>query len=185
MSDSVLMLTKALDFAARRHAHQRRKGATAEPYVNHVIAVAHLLAEVTEGRDAELVAAGLLHDTVEDTDTTLDELSQAFGADIADLVAQVTDDKSLPKAERKRLQIEKAPGKSERAKMLKLADKVCNLKSLRESPPEDWDDARRRDYFDWAKRVADGCRGVNGFLEQAFDRAWQAGTERYAEPTEP
>lgn len=179
MSDPVLLLANAIDFAARKHTDQRRKGAADEPYVNHVISVARLLAEATEGRDPGLVAAGLLHDTVEDTETTLDDLAGAFGTDVADLVAEVTDDKSLPKAERKRLQIKKAAGKSHRAKMLKLADKTCNLRSLVDSPPPDWNGARRLDYVDWAKRVADECRGVNGFLEQAFDRAWEAATERY------
>ncbi|HXW23337.1 MAG TPA: HD domain-containing protein, partial [Xanthobacteraceae bacterium] len=119
--NAVSLIVAAADFAARRHAGQRRKGVAGEPYVNHLLEVAALLAEATGGRDAELVAAALLHDTLEDTATEYEELAALFGRDIAALVAEVTDDKSLPKAERKRRQIESAPAASERAKLLKIA----------------------------------------------------------------
>ncbi len=165
-----LLITRALDFAARAHVGQRRKGAAAEPYVNHLAEVAALLAEAAPD-DGVLIAAGLLHDTVEDTEITVAEIKTAFGADIAGVVAEVTDDKSLPKEERKRRQVSSAPGKSRWAKMLKLADKTSNLRALAESPPESWDLARRRDYVDWAMRVVAGCRGVDGFLEGEFDAA--------------
>ena len=167
----ILLFARALDFAARKHAHQRRKGELAEPYVNHLSDVARLLAEATRGEDIAVVVAGLLHDTLEDTETTFAELAKEFGTEIAELVAEVTDDKSLSKAERKRLQIETAPRKSARARMIKVADKASNLHSLISSPPRDWSSERIRDYVAWAGEVVAGCRGVNRYLEQEFDRA--------------
>ena len=169
----VLLFARALDFAARKHVHQRRKGELAEPYVNHLSDVARLLAEATGGEDIAVVIAGLLHDTIEDTDTTFAELATEFGPEIAELVGEVTDDRTLPKAERKRLQVETAPHKSARARMIKLADKTSNLHSMIASPPKDWSSQRRREYIEWAERVAAGCRGVNAYLEQEFERARQ------------
>jgi (p)ppGpp synthase/HD superfamily hydrolase len=176
MSDArgLLLVVGAADFAARRHVSQRRKGASAEPYINHLAEVAGLLAEATGGSDPALVAAGFLHDTLEDTPTEYEELVARFGKDVADLVAAVTDDKSLPKAERKRLQAENASKKSERARLLKIADKTSNLRSLASSPPADWDHARALDYVQWAERVVAGCRGLNAKLEYAFDAAADA-----------
>jgi hypothetical protein len=128
MSTDLVKLARAADYAARQHIAQRRKGERAEPYVNHLIEVAALLAEATAGEDVVLLMGGLLHDTLEDTDSTYEDLEQRFGPEVAALVAEVTDDKSLPKEERKRLQIAKTPGKSRRAKLLKLADKTSNLR---------------------------------------------------------
>lgn len=167
----VLLFARALDFAARKHVHQRRKGELAEPYVNHLSDVARLLAEATKGEDITLVIAGLLHDTIEDTETTFAELAKEFGAEVAELVSEVTDDKTLPKAERKRLQVETAAKKSARARMIKLADKTSNLHSMIASPPRDWSSQRKTDYIEWARRVVAGCRGVNPHLEQEFERA--------------
>jgi len=167
----IVLITSACDFAARRHVQQRRKGVAGEPYVNHLAEVAALLAEATGGSDAELIAAALLHDTLEDTATTYDELAALFSPEIAALVGEVTDDKSLPKAERKRLQIAKAPSKSVRARLIKIADKTSNLRALASSPPAGWDVARVADYIDWAEKVVAGCRGLNASLEQAFDIA--------------
>src|SRR5262244_4036425 len=166
----VLQFARALDFAARKHVHQRRKSELAEPYVNHLSDVARLLAEATEGEDVAVVLAGLLHDTIEDTDTTFAELTAAFGPEVAGLVSEVTDDKTLPKAERKRLQVETAPKKSARARMIKLADKTSNLHSMIASPPRDWSSQRKSDYIEWARRVVAGCRGVNAHLEREFER---------------
>jgi (p)ppGpp synthase/HD superfamily hydrolase len=170
MSDLSLVM-RAADFAAHRHAGQRRKGVAGEPYVNHLLEVAALLAEAVGDNDAALIAAALLHDTLEDTDTEYEELAVRFGADIAALVAEVTDDKSLPKAERKRRQIESAPAASARAKLLKIADKTSNVRALVLSPPSNWDIARVADYIDWAEKVVAGCRGLNPALERAFDAA--------------
>jgi len=173
-TDGLIMVTKALDFAARKHVDQRRKGERAEPYLNHLTEVARLLAEATGGRDAAVVAAGLLHDTLEDTETTHAELVTQFGAEIAHTVAQVTDDKRLPKDERKRLQIEHAPHLTPAAKLVKLADKISNLRSLLAAPPKGWSDHRRREYLGWAHRVASGCFGMNPFLDKCFEDAYAA-----------
>jgi len=167
----LVLVTRAADFAARRHVAQRRKGVAGDPYLNHLVEVAALLAGATDGHDAALVAAGLLHDTLEDTDTTYEELETRFGADVALLVSEVTDDKSLPKAERKRRQIATASAKSERARMLKIADKVSNVRALAVSPPADWDIARIAEYIEWAESVVAECRGLNAVLERAFDAA--------------
>ncbi len=177
MSKDIIQFARALDFAARKHVHQRRKGELEEPYINHLAEVTQMLASATEGHDTVLVLAGLLHDTIEDTETTFDELEAEFGGAVADLVAEVSDDKSLTKAERKRLQIEKAPAKSDRAKMLKIADKTSNLHSIIQSPPKDWSLERKREYFEWASDVVAGCRGVNDYLEKEFYKAWQRGME--------
>lgn len=165
------LLARALLFAARRHAQQRRKGDAAEPYVNHLAEVADLVAEATGGDDATLVAAALLHDVVEDSETTLAQVAAEFGEDVASLVAEASDDKTLPKAERKRLQILHAPSRSPRAKLLKLADKTSNLRELSTNPPADWPRERRRDYIDWARAVVAGLRGASPWLEQCFDEA--------------
>lgn len=177
-----MLLARAFRFAAERHAGQRRKGAAGEPYVNHLTEVAELVAEATGGRDPQLVAAALLHDTVEDTDTTHAELVERFGADVAGLVAEVTDDKSLPKAERKRLQVAHAPSRSARAKILKLADKTSNLRALAASPPADWPPDRRRAYVEWGREVVAGLRGACPELERLFDEAAAAADRSLSEP---
>jgi (p)ppGpp synthase/HD superfamily hydrolase len=175
MSEDVLALSRALMFAARKHAGQRRKGVLAEPYVNHLAEVALLVAEATEGRDVTAVVAALLHDTLEDTATDREELEREFGPEVTRVVAEVTDDKSLPKAERKRLQVANASRKSDRAKLVKIADKTSNLRSILESPPLEWDLPRRLEYFEWARSVVAGCRGVSPRLEEWFDAAYAAG----------
>ncbi|MGB6603614.1 MAG: HD domain-containing protein [Steroidobacteraceae bacterium] len=166
--DPVAHIVRAAAFAAEQHRNQRRKGKEAFPYINHPLALAAVLAEAGE-RDPTVLVAALLHDTVEDTATTFKQLEQCFGADVAAIVREVTDDKRLPKAERKRLQIAHAAGLTRRAKLVKLADKICNLHDIRSSPPVDWSPARRRQYFDWAKRVVDRMRGTHPRLEKLFD----------------
>jgi (p)ppGpp synthase/HD superfamily hydrolase len=166
-----LLVARAADFAARAHAAQRRKGDAQEPYINHLAEVALLLTEATGGEDAALIAAGWLHDTLEDTATEREELETLFGPDVAALVAEVTDDKSLKKAERKRLQVETAPSKSARARLIKIADKTSNLRAIALSPPAGWDYERRREYVRWAEEVVAGCRRLNAALEQVFDEA--------------
>ncbi|PLX37120.1 MAG: phosphohydrolase [Hyphomicrobiales bacterium] len=178
MSDT-LLITRALTFAAEVHTDQRRKGARAEPYINHLIEVATLVASATGGTDPELVVAALLHDTVEDTDTTIGHIAEHFGDDVAGIVEAMTDDKSLPKMVRKARQIEKAPGLDPRAKMVKIADKVSNLTSLLESPPDQWPHERIHAYAQWAEAVVAGCRGVSADLEQRFDAALQDVLARY------
>jgi len=172
MKSGLALLLEALAFAAHKHRDQRRKDAEASPYINHPIALADVLVNEGGVSDVEVLCAALLHDTVEDTDTTPQELEAVFGSRIARIVAEVTDDKALAKAERKRLQVEHAAGLSSEAKLVKLADKICNLRDVAERPPASWDLARRREYFDWAKRVVDGLRGAHPRLEAAFDAAY-------------
>ena len=166
----VAVLTAA-DTAARWHVHQRRKGAAEEPYMNHLLEVATLVAKATDGKDPELVIAALLHDSIEDQEVPRDVISKAFGEAVATLVEEVTDDKSLDKQERKKLQVQRASKKSARAKILKLSDKTSNLRAIAASPARDWSVKRRLEYVDWARQVAFGLRGVSEWLEAEFDRA--------------
>ncbi|MBN1371907.1 MAG: bifunctional (p)ppGpp synthetase/guanosine-3',5'-bis(diphosphate) 3'-pyrophosphohydrolase [Anaerolineaceae bacterium] len=161
---------QALAYAAGQHKDQRRKGGDQTPYINHPIEVAELLYRVGKVRDVNLLLAAILHDTVEDTSTTPEEIETLFGSQVRNLVMEVSDDKSLPKAERKRLQIVHAPHRSELAKQLKLADKICNIRDVIFHPPADWSDERRVEYIAWASAVVAGLRGANSNLEEEFDR---------------
>ncbi len=171
MASDVGQVIRAAHFAAVRHASQRRKGEAAEPYVNHLLEVAHLVAEA--GLDTATVTAALLHDTVEDTATTREELVAEFGETVAAMVMELTDDKSLPKAERKRLQVERAPHKSAGAQAIKAADKISNLRSILDSPPSDWDEQRKREYFAFAKAVVDGLDRAPAQLLAEFAMTFQ------------
>lgn len=146
------VILDALAFAAHKHRDQRRKDASASPYINHPIALVKVLTDAGV-TDPAVLCAALLHDTIEDTETTPQELRERFGDEAADIVAEVTDDKSLSKAERKRLQVEHAAGISYKAKLVKIADKVCNLRDIAASPPAAWSAERKQEYFDWAKAV--------------------------------
>ncbi|MBS0394072.1 MAG: bifunctional (p)ppGpp synthetase/guanosine-3',5'-bis(diphosphate) 3'-pyrophosphohydrolase [Proteobacteria bacterium] len=163
----------AAEFAARKHRSQRRKDRDATPYINHPLAVARLLWEEGAVHDPVVIAAALLHDTIEDTRTTRRELEKHFGRSVAAIVVEVTDNKRLHKQTRKRLQIEHAPHLSRQAKLVKLADKTCNLRDVAASPPAGWGLARKREYFDWAAQVVAGLRGSNARMEKAFDRAYR------------
>jgi (p)ppGpp synthase/HD superfamily hydrolase len=179
MSTDLVRLARAADYAARQHIAQRRKGDAAEPYVNHLTEVAAMLAEATDGTDPVLVMGGLLHDTLEDTDATYEDLAERFGPEVAALVREVSDDKSLPQEVRKRLQIEKTPSKSRRAKLLKIADKTSNLRGLVQSPPTGWTAERLRDYVEWAEQVVRSCRGLNAKLEAQFDAAYETARRHF------
>jgi guanosine-3',5'-bis(diphosphate) 3'-pyrophosphohydrolase len=165
-------LMRAAHFAAARHSEQRRKGAAAEPYVNHLLEVAELVSSALSEPDTNLVIAALLHDTVEDVGVSKEELIANFGQDVADLVMEVTDDKSLPKQERKRLQIVNAPKKTVRAQVIKLADKISNLRAILASPPSDWSVERQRQYFEWARQVVDALSAPHPGLKLEFDRLY-------------
>ncbi|HVP38718.1 MAG TPA: HD domain-containing protein [Candidatus Saccharimonadales bacterium] len=169
------LLLRALQFSARKHRDQRRKDASAAPYINHPIDVACVLADVGRVADGVTLAAAVLHDTLEDTLTTPEELEAHFGPEVRRLVEEVTDDQRLPRAERKRLQIVHAAGASGAAKLIKLGDKICNVRDVAHSPPARWDLERRREYLDWTEQVVAGCRGVNPELERAYDEALRDG----------
>jgi guanosine-3',5'-bis(diphosphate) 3'-pyrophosphohydrolase len=168
--DNVLLLA-ALHFAADKHRDQRRKGECASPYINHPIEVAELLVRVGGVTDIALLQAAILHDTLEDTETTAQELEKRFGSTVRRMVEEVSDDRSLPKEQRKHLQVEHAPSLSREARQIKLADKICNLRDLTHRPPPDWSAERRIAYLDWSEQVVAGCRGVNAELEREFDQA--------------
>jgi guanosine-3',5'-bis(diphosphate) 3'-pyrophosphohydrolase len=158
-------LLHATKFAAEKHSMQRRKDAASTPYINHPIEVAEHLARVGRIADDDLLIAALLHDTLEDTETSLCEIQTLFGQRVARIVKECTDDKSLEKAERKRLQIVNAPMKSPEAKCVKIADKTCNLESILSDPPVGWSIARQKEYFEWAGQVIDGLLGINDDLD--------------------
>jgi (p)ppGpp synthase/HD superfamily hydrolase len=169
MLPALRLVSEAAELAARRHNGMARKGRGNEPYINHLAEVANLLAAATDGADAELVAAGWLHDTIEDTETTREELAQEFSERVAALVVEVTDDMTLPKSERRRLQVVDAPKKSPAAKLIKIADKISNIRAriLPEPTPEEREDLA--DYVAWAEQVVTGCRGGNAWLDKSFD----------------
>jgi guanosine-3',5'-bis(diphosphate) 3'-pyrophosphohydrolase len=169
----IAVILKAAEFAARKHRDQRRKDRSASPYINHPIALAEVLSRVGGITSPNVLAAGLLHDTLEDTQTTRLELRKAFGPSIAKIVDEVTDDKRLPKQRRKELQVEHAAHISKSAKLVKLADKISNLSDIVTSPPAGWSLQRKREYFDWAKRVIDQVRGTNAKLERRFDTLYR------------
>jgi guanosine-3',5'-bis(diphosphate) 3'-pyrophosphohydrolase len=164
-------LLQAISFAAEKHRNQRRKDKDASPYINHPIALASLLTTVGGITDLTVLQAAILHDTVEDTDTSYEELVASFGRRVADVVMEVTDDKHLEKPRRKALQIEHAPHASREAALVKLADKTCNLRDVAASPPERWTLERRQEYFDWARQVVDGLPQVSEPLLAAFRAA--------------
>jgi guanosine-3',5'-bis(diphosphate) 3'-pyrophosphohydrolase len=167
-------IMRTLTFAATKHRDQRRKDAEASPYINHPIALATILANEVGIIDPVVICAALLHDTIEDTKTTAKEIEQQFGHEIAAIVLELTDDKSLKKDERKQLQIDHAAHASEKARLVKLADKIANLRDIAASPPKGWDIERQREYFDWATRVVDQMRGTHPALEALFDAAARA-----------
>ena len=168
-TEVVAGLMQATLFAAEKHRGQRRKDAGRTPYINHPIMVTNLLSNVGRIADLETLQAGMLHDTIEDTDTTADELEEHFGFEVRSLVLELTDDKDLEKAERKRLQIEHAPHMTPRAKCIKIADKIANISDLLYAPPATWPEERMLQYGVCSGQVVDCCRGHNRFLELRYD----------------
>lgn len=173
MNSDAALLLETVNFAAEKHRKQRRKDPEETPYINHPIGVARILSYEGGVTDIEVLQAALLHDTVEDTETMLEELADKFGADVARIVQEVTDDKSLPKQERKRLQVEHAPRCSRQAKLVKLADKLYNLRDLNTSTPVGWSAERVQEYFVWAAEVVKGLKGTNSALEQKLDELFK------------
>ncbi|MBI5836068.1 MAG: bifunctional (p)ppGpp synthetase/guanosine-3',5'-bis(diphosphate) 3'-pyrophosphohydrolase [Candidatus Eisenbacteria bacterium] len=169
------LVFRALEFSADRHRDQRRKDTNAAPYINHPIAVAGVLVTVGGVRDMVTLAAAVLHDTLEDTQTTAQEIEDRFGLEVRLLVEEMTDDKTLPRAARKQAQIQHAAVASDRAKQVKLADKICNVRDVAHAPPASWNLERRREYLLWTEQVVAGCRGVNAALEACYDEALREG----------
>lgn len=167
--NNIKTLTRAISFAAKKHKTQKRKGADGEPYINHPLEVLNLLANIGNVEDYDIFIAAVLHDTIEDTETTKEEITELFGENVCQMVLELTDDKSLLKAERKQLQIEHAPRISVGAKQIKLCDKISNIRDITENPPHDWSRERRIEYVGWGEKVVAGLRGVNKNLEKCFD----------------
>lgn len=185
--DDIGLILKALEFAAYRHRHQFRKGEDRVPFINHPVQVANLLANEADEKDPVLLTAAILHDVIEDTVESVEEkvklineISGIFGDEVAAITLEVTDDKSLPKTERKRLQIVEASLRSSRARKLKIADKVLNVRDITSNPPIGWPTERIIEYFNWAEKVVEGLRGVNSRLEKMFDESLKAGREKYS-----
>lgn len=166
------LLVKALQFAEHKHRFQQRKDPTHAPYIKHLIDVLSILANEANISDINVLCAGLLHDTIEDTDTTAEEIRIIFGDVIMNLVLELTDDKSLPKQTRKELQVAHAGQASYNAKLVKLADKIANLRDMKINAPENWEQSRVDEYFTWSKRVVDQLRGTHDGLEKLFDSAF-------------
>ncbi|HJS19451.1 MAG TPA: HD domain-containing protein [Anaerolineales bacterium] len=177
MDESTGLILKALRYSAEKHSDQRRKNAEASPYINHPIQVTEILWTIGDVRDTTLLLASILHDTIEDTDATPQEIKEEFGEEVLDLVLEVTDDKNLPKKARKQNQIETAPLKSRNAKMLKLADKISNIGEIIDSPPRDWSLKRRQEYLLWTEKVVAGLRGINAKLEERYDKLLAYGNQ--------
>jgi len=179
----ICLLMKALRFSAERHKDQRRKDKQASPYINHPIQVAETLWRIGEVDNMVMLIAALLHDTLEDTETTVEELEVQFGAEIARVVQEVSDNPNLPSPERKRLQVEHAPHISKFAQQVKLADKICNIYDIsHQAPPRGWSVERKQAYLNWSKQVVDGLRGCNPKLEAYYDDLLERG-QRILQPS--
>ncbi|MDB9801209.1 HD domain-containing protein [Flavobacteriaceae bacterium] len=174
MSQGVKILLHAIDYAAEMHRNQRRKNVQKYPYINHPLRVAYRLSECGVS-DINVLVGAILHDAVEDTDATLEDVKKLFGQSVCDLVEEVSDDKSLPKAERKRLQIEHIKNASDGAKLIKLSDKFHNLSSFMDGCPIGWSAIDVQGYFVWSMQVVKGCKGVNKQLEAKLTNLFETG----------
>ena len=171
------LILKAAHFAAQKHRDQRRKDEDFSPYINHPISIAKIISEIGNVEDPEVLAAALLHDTIEDTKTTPEELIDNFGERVCSLVQEVTDDKNLPKLERKQRQIDHAKEISKDAALIKLGDKISNVTDITDTPPTHWDNERRLEYLEWAEEVINNCPKVNEALENYFAKTIKTGRE--------
>ncbi len=177
-SEDFGLFMSAMKFGAHKHRWQKRKDAEQTPYFNHPIDVAEILWRVGNVRDIAVLTAALLHDVIEDTETKPEEVERDFGRAILSLILEVSDDKSLPKETRKELQVQHAPNLSPGAKLIKIADKICNIKDVTYSPPPDWSLKRRMEYLDWAERVVKAMDGCNQKLEGEFYGLLKEGREK-------
>ena len=172
------LILKAAHFAAQKHRTQRREDEDASPYINHPISVALAVAQIGGVDDPEILAAALLHDTIEGTEITPEELEDQFGKQVCKYVLEVTDDKTLPKDERKQRQIEHAKKLSKGAALIKLGDKISNVTDVTDNPPADWDINRRREYLNWAEKVVGNCPQVNERMENKFQEVLNNGRKQ-------
>jgi GTP diphosphokinase / guanosine-3',5'-bis(diphosphate) 3'-diphosphatase len=176
---------EAAFFAANKHTNQRRKNIEDTPYINHLIEVAHILASSGGITDEDILSAAFLHDTIEDTGTKEKEISDLFGTKISGYVMEVTDNKSLPKAERKRLQEVHAGSLSEGAVLIKIADRISNLRAIATVPPQGWSMKRQITYYDWSDRVFRNMKKTGNPVErlfaEEFDKGYQILLQRKAE----
>ena len=181
--NDLYLILRAVKYSADKHRHQRRKGKEELPYINHPIEVAEILWTKGRIRDVQTIAAAVLHDTIEDTDARPEEIKELFGEDVLSLILEVSDDKSLPKAVRKLLQVEHAPSISVRAKQIKLGDKIVNVRDIANSPPSDWPPKRRLEYLDWSDSVVKGLRGANEELEDYYNEVMKQARNKLREET--
>jgi guanosine-3',5'-bis(diphosphate) 3'-pyrophosphohydrolase len=179
-SDDLKLIFEALLFTAEKHKDQRRKGDGAAPYINHPIAVAYYLTRYCDVVDAEVVIAAVLHDTLEDTDATPQEIEKRFGPEVLRLVKEVTDDKNLPRDVRRNLQVKTVGERSSGAKLIRLADKISNVTDLTKTPPPGWDEKTRIDYLDWTEKVIRRIKGVNSCLEQLYDERLKSARSKFS-----
>lgn len=170
MSKELCMVLRAAFFAGEKHKDQRRKDANQTPYINHPLEVAFILMEEGGVTDAATLAAALLHDTIEDTNTTREELALIFGREISDLVVELTDLKTTAPEIKKQSELEHAKHLTPKAKLVKLADKTANIRDLVTMPPADWDLRRKKDYFDFAHEIAEITGEVSPELLAVFMR---------------
>ena len=170
MSADLRSLTKALVFAAEAHRNQRRKGAAQEPYLNHLIEVLDLVVKATDGADMDILIAALLHDVVEDTSTSYEDVAANFGERVAEIVRENSDDMSLPKADRRLARIAAMPLKSREARLVKIADVISNLRAIAVSPPAGWPAERKLGYLQSCRRLVDAGRGTDAAIERIFDQ---------------
>ena len=161
------LILKATQFAALKHCDQRRKDGKT-PYIIHPISVAMILAEIGSIEDLEILSAALLHDTIEDTDTSAHELDKEFGSRVRIIVEELTDNDMLTFSQRKQMQIDNAPYLSKDATLVRIADKISNVSDVIENPPPEWNQKRCNKYVDWAEAVMNNCQKVNQDLENHF-----------------
>ena len=178
--DDLKRIFEALLFAAEKHKAQRRRGDGNAPYINHPIAVAYYLTRYCDVVDVQVVIAAILHDTLEDTDTTPREIEEKFGAEVLRLVQEVTDDKSLPREVRRNLQVKTVSERSAGAKLIRLADKISNVTDLTKTPPPGWDEKTRIDYLDWTEQVIRRIKGVDSCLEELYDERLKSARGKFA-----
>ena len=178
--ENLSLFLKALHFAADKHRDQKRKDVQASPYINHPIYVAQILSDIAGIDDVEVLCGAVLHDTVEDTETSLNDIELAFGLRVARIVEEVTDDKSLAKQARKQAQIDHARHISREGALVKVADKIANIRDVASNPPADWNTTRRKEYLDWAEKVVEGCKPESPELLSYFEESLASAREGLA-----